>query len=132
MSWLRAITGFFGGKSGGKVIEIADEAFYTQQEKHTDDIRETEAVSEQFRPKGYGSGNPFDSLVDGFGRLQRPLWGVYLFGGLLGAWVLPDMGNTDTFWASMFLIYFTALFGGRSLLVDLPRAISELIVKKKE
>jgi len=130
-----AITGFFGGtEGGGKVLDIADKAFYTDQEKHTDDIRETEAINQQFRPRvmgyGYGSGTGFDSVVDGLGRLQRPLWGVYLFGGLLGWWVLPDLGTTDTFWASMFLIYFTALFGGRSLLVDLPRAVGEFIKKR--
>ena len=131
MSIWTAVVGFFGGSKGGeKVLDIVDEAVYTNQEKHTDDIKETEVVNTQFE-RGYGSGTVFDATIDAIGRLQRPLWGVYLFGGLLGWWVFPNLGKTDTFWASMFLIYFTALFGGRSLLVDLPRALGDLMRAKR-
>jgi hypothetical protein len=124
MGWLSNVFGKILG--GGKVVEkaadLADEAFHTEQEKIETDQKDLESARGYLAPS---HSSWLDVLVDGINRLQRPGWGLYLFGGVVGWWKFPELAK-DGFWASLMVLYFTFLFGGRALLKDLPAAIKAM------
>ncbi|HJX19104.1 MAG TPA: hypothetical protein VJ437_13055, partial [Acidiferrobacterales bacterium] len=59
-------------------------------------------------------------------RLVRPGVTVWIFGGISGAWSLPDTTKADPFWLSMFLVVMLFWFGGRLLLKDLPAGLARM------
>jgi hypothetical protein len=117
---LSSLTHWLFGGGMEKVSHIADKAFHTEQEKAEEDA--TDLASARAMP-AISHDTLFDVMVDGINRLQRPGWGVYLFGGVIGWWAFPELAS-DSLWASLFILYFTFLFGGRALLKDLPSAIN--------
>ncbi len=110
---------FGGGKTTERVIEVTDEAFNTEQERQAADAADTKDAR---AVPMVSHGTAFDVLIDGLNRAQRPGWGIYFFGGCAGWWQLANIAM-DGFWASLLLLYFTFLFGGRAVLKDLPAAI---------
>ena len=122
MSILSSVIGFFtnGSKTSEKVLDIADKAIDTSQERSERDQQDLESA--RAMPLST-HGTAFDVFVDGTNRLQRPAWGVYLLGGVIGYWSFPEV-TKDGFWASMIVLYFTFLFGGRAILKDIPSAIA--------
>ncbi len=122
MSLWTNVTGWlFGGGGMDKVADVADKAFHTDQEKAQEDAADLADARAMIPAVTHGT--LFDVLVDGINRLQRPGWGIYLFGGVIGWWTFPEIAS-DGLWASLFVLYFTFLFGGRAILKDLPAAIN--------
>lgn len=123
MGWLTSIGRFFTG-SGGKLV---DDAFYTKQERSADDTAyTTEAMRQQ---GGWGGKSGFDTAVDCISRAIRPGITMWIIGGLIGWWQLPDMRLIDPFWKQVFWIVLTFWFGGRAIARDIPKmllAISKL------
>jgi len=124
----KMVGGLFGGsKSTEKAMEMADEAFDTGQEKGERDSKDTSQALTWIPSHE----TQFDAVVDGISRLQRPGWGVYLFGGCVGWWAFPDVSKISEFWGTLLTIYFTALFGGRALFKDLSKAVAEVMRSKR-
>jgi hypothetical protein len=118
MSWLSSIFGFFTGKSGEKIIEIADESVFTSQEKSETDTKfVTETVA--------------NTSIDIFNRMIRPFVTIWLIGGFSGWWKLPDTGKIEPVWFQIFMIVITFWFGGRVLLKDLPNAVAAILKIRK-
>ncbi|HJX19131.1 MAG TPA: hypothetical protein VJ437_13190, partial [Acidiferrobacterales bacterium] len=115
MKWLNKLFGGgtieAGAAAVGKVADVADKAFYTGQERARDDADDV-AGARAFAAPGAGGGGWFDGLVDGLNRLVRPGVTVWIFGGISGAWSLPDTTKADPFWLSMFLVVMLFWFGG--------------------
>ncbi len=128
MSWLTKIFGGGTVEAGaaaiGKVADVADKAFYTGQERARDDAADVDSARGFAMPRGGSTW--FDSLVDGLNRLVRPVVTIWVFGGVSGAWRLPDMTKVDPFWASIFLVVLLFWFGGRLLLKDLPAGLAKM------
>lgn len=119
MSWLGSIGKFFLGKSGEKIIEVADEAVFTSQEKAAEDAKFTASTLN-------------DTSVDIVNRWIRPIITLWLIGGLSGLWKLPDTSTVDPVWFQIFMIVITFWFGGRVLLKDLPNAVGAILKMKRE
>ncbi len=117
MGWLRAIGGFFSG-SGGKLI---DSLHYSKQERNQDDA---EYTAEAMRQQGSGAGGSgFDIMIDAISRAIRPGITIWIIGGLVGWWILPDMRLVDPFWKQVFWIVLTFWFGGRAIAKDIPKML---------
>jgi hypothetical protein len=112
------ITGFFGGKTGERVMESVDKAVYTRQEATQDDAKDLTDARTVF-----ASPSQFDSWVDKANRLIRPGVTLWLVGGMIGWWQLPKSDAVDPYWQNIFMIVLSFWFGGRALLKDLPAAI---------
>jgi len=113
-SWL------FGSGGANKVLDVADKAFYTAQERSEGDAKDLDSARAMVAPSHSSS---FDILVDGFARLIRPSFTVWLLGGFCGWWALPKPESIDPYWYSVFTIVVTFWFGGRMILKDLPAAL---------
>ena len=113
-SWL------FGSGGIDKVADVADKAFHTEQEKSQEDAKD---LSSARAMQMFSHGSIFDIFVDGISRLVRPGVTVWLMGGFVGWWKLPDIGTVDSYWQSIFTLVITFWFGGRAILKDLPAAI---------
>lgn len=124
MSIVSSVLGFFTGNDAGKVVEsvekVIDKSTYTQQERSQDDQKDLESARLSQAPS---HDSWFDVLVDGIARLIRPGVTIWLIGGFVGIWKLPDPGATDPYWQNVFLLVITFWFGGRTILKDLPEAI---------
>ena len=114
MNWLTSILGFFTGKSGEKIVEMADESVFTSQEKADVD---TKQMGETLA----------NTSIDIFNRLVRPVVTFWLIGGLSGCWKLPNTAQVDPVWFQIFMIVITFWFGGRVLLKDLPQAVGAIL-----
>ena len=131
------IGGFFGiGRSGGQapvqtVAGVVDEYAYTKQEQAEDATArskaDTEYTAKMMIADSRSGTSPFDVLVDAVNRLQRPAWGFWFFGGLVGWWEFPTLADINPFWLTVFFIYFTALFGGRAVAKDLAGMILKIV-----
>lgn len=104
-----------------KGMEMADEAFYTDQEKSSDDSFDTNSAR-TFQATSSTATDWFNKWVDGVSRLVRPWITIHVVGGQLGYWQLPAV--KDNGWGEIFWLIITFWFGGRALLKDLPNAIS--------
>lgn len=120
MGWLGKVLGFFTGNSGGKVIDMADKAFHTEQEKVETDQKDLDSARGM---QLFSHGTWLDVVVDGVSRLIRPGVTVWLVGSFMGFWKLPDPGLVDPYWQNVFMLVLTFWFGGRALLKDLPAAV---------
>lgn len=118
MGWLTAIFAFFTGKSGEKIIEMADDAVFTSQEKAIEDSKFTASTLN-------------NTSVDMVNRWIRPFVTIWLIGGLSGCWKLPDTSTVDPVWFQIFIIVITFWFGGRVLLQDLPKAVGAILKMRK-
>lgn len=114
MNWLTSILGFFTGKSGGKIVDIVDDAVFTSQEKAVVDTKQTIEILA-------------NTSIDIFNRLVRPVVTFWLIGGLSGCWKLPNTAQVDPVWFQIFMIVITFWFGGRVLLKDLPNAVAAIL-----
>lgn len=118
--WTKIGGWLFGGGGVEKVLDVTDKAFYTEQEKAQEDAKD---LSDARSMQMFTHGSIFDIVVDGLNRLVRPGVTLWLVGGFVGWWKLPDPGLIDPYWHNIFLIVITFWFGGRALLKDLPTAI---------
>lgn len=110
----------FGGGGASKVMDVADKAFHTEQEKAAEDAADLADARAMQLPT---HGGAFDTLVDGAARLVRPGVTFWLVGGFIGWWPLPAPGTVDPFWQNVFMLVLTFWFGGRALLKDLPASV---------
>lgn len=120
MSILTKVAAFFGSGGGKTVADIADKAIHTSQERTETDQKDLESAREM---QMSSHGTLFDVLVDGLSRLIRPGVTIWLVGGFVGWWKLPDIEVIDPYWQNIFLLVLTFWFGGRAILKDLPAAI---------
>lgn len=113
---------FSSGKVVEKGMDLADEAFHTEQEKAEQDGKDT-AVAANIPMATHNSW--FDVLVDGLNRLIRPAFAFWSFGVLAGWWgerikeVSPEA-------MSIIMLVVTFYFAGRAILKDLPSIIKSL------
>lgn len=123
MSILSSIVGFFtgGSKTSEKVIDMADKAIDTSQERSERDQEDLESA--RAMPLNT-HGTMFDVFVDGMSRLVRPGITLWLVGGFIGWWPLPKTEEISEYWQNIFLLCITFYFGGRAILKDLPSAIA--------
>jgi len=125
MGILSSILTFFTGGSGGKVLEkgadLADKAFHTEQEKTETDQQDLADARAMQMPT---HGSWFDVLVDGLARIVRPGVTLWIIGGFIGWWPLPNTDQISDYWENTFWLILTFWFGGRAILKDLPAAIA--------
>lgn len=121
MGFFSKLAGWFfgGGKTVEKVVDLADKAVDTAQERGERDAADLESAR-AMQPQSHGT--LFDALVDGLNRLVRPGVTFWLVGGFIGWWPLPDTSRVSEYWLTTFTIVLTFWFGGRALLKDLPAA----------
>ena len=114
-----------GGKGGvaDKATDIADEAFYTSQERTETDQKDL-ADARAMQLTGHDTW--FDVFVDGVNRLVRPGVTLWLIGGWISWWPLPEPNDIDPFWQQITMLVLTFWFGGRAILKDLPKAMALL------
>jgi hypothetical protein len=117
-SWL-----FGGGKTVEKVVDIADKAIDTAQERGERDAQDLESARAM---QMFSHGTLFDVFVDGMSRLVRPGVTLWLVGGFIGWWPLPRTETVSEYWQNVFLLVITFWFGGRAILKDLPSAIRSM------
>jgi hypothetical protein len=72
----------------------------------------------------------FDSVIDGVNRSVRPAVTYFLFGGIVGFWELPKIGDVDPIVLSWTGTVFLFWFGGRAIFKDLPGVIKYLRATK--
>lgn len=122
MSMLSTVVGWFtgGGKTVDKVVDMADKAIDTQQERSERDASDLESARAM---QSTSNVTWFDSLVDGLARLVRPGVTIWLVGGFIGWWPLPMTEKISEYWQNIFMLVLTFWFGGRAILKDLPSAI---------
>ena len=125
MSVLSKVVGWFtgGGKTVEKVVDMADKAIDTQQERSERDASDLESARAM---QLTSHGTWFDSLVDGFARLVRPGVTLWLVGGFIGWWPLPRTETISEYWQNVFMLVITFWFSGRAILKDLPQAIKAM------
>ena len=123
MSILSSIIGFFtgGSKTSEKVLDMADKAIDTQQERSE---RDQADLSDARDMQISSHSTMFDVFVDGMSRLVRPGVTLWLVGGFIGWWALPRVESISEYWQNIFMIVLTFWFGGRAILKDLPGAIA--------
>ncbi len=123
MSWVSKATKFlFGGSEGAeKVMDVADKAFHTSQERSEQDAADT-ASARQFADVSNQPGL-INQLVDAANRCIRPGVTLWLIGGFAGWWQLPSHDAIPEYWQNVFVIVLTFWFGGRAIVKDLPAAI---------
>jgi len=127
MSWLtgavKAVTGFFTGDTGGKIIAAADEMYLSAEERQTIDQKDLDSA----RRMQSASGNTgFDVLVNCFARMVRPMITFWLMGGLIGWWTFPPIERVSAFHQSLIYLCFTFWFGGRAITKDIPAFLKAL------
>lgn len=122
MSFLSKLAGWFfgGGKTVEKVVDMADKAIDTQQERSERDAQDLESARAM---QLHTHGTLFDVFVDGLSRLVRPGVTLWLVGGFIGWWPLPRTESISEYWQNVFMLVLTFWFGGRAILKDLPSAI---------
>jgi len=113
--------------SAGEVADIV-ERWNPGDEKKAQIEAELSAVinnaTESARSMALASHNTwFDVLVDGIARLIRPTITIWVTGGMMGVWRLPDISLVPPFYQQVFWTILTFWFGGRALLKDLPKAV---------
>lgn len=123
MSILSTVVGFFtgGSKTSEKLLDIADKAIDTSQERSERDAKDLDSA--RALPLNTHD-TMFDVLVDGVARLVRPFVTFWLIGGFIGWWVLPRVETISEYWQNIFMLVLTFWFGGRAILKDLPAAIN--------
>jgi hypothetical protein len=125
MSFFSKLSGWFfgGGKTVEKVVDIADKAIDTAQERGERDSQDLESARAM---QMFSHGTLFDVFVDGMSRLVRPGVTLWLVGGFIGWWPLPRTETVSEYWQNVFLLVITFWFGGRAILKDLPSAIRSM------
>lgn len=123
MKLLSTIGGWLFGPGDGvsKVVEVADKAIHTEQERAEKDSADLESAR-QFAGVSNGAGW-FNQFVDGVNRLVRPWVTVEILGRWLGYWDRSFATNLTPFEENLVLLVLTFWFGGRAILKDLPTAI---------
>ena len=118
MSLWASVLGLFTGKTVEKLVDVADEAVFTGQEKASSDAKFTTEILS-------------NTSIDIFNRLIRPGITLYYLGGFAGWWQLPDTSQVDPVHFQIFIIIITFWFGGRVLLKDLPVAVGAILRMRK-
>ena|SRR3990167_4032747 len=125
MSFWSAIVGFLTGGSGdgGKTVEkvgsVVDEAFYTDQEQ-------AEAGdSDLVNARAFSPGEKWNTFVDIWHRMIRPLVATWAVGVLFGIIPAPmHWANIPGEVWAVILVVITFYFGGRGFLQDVRTRIS--------
>lgn len=147
MGWIGAIGSFLGGKTGEKVMDFADKAIYSKQERATDDkedLKDVRAMQfdgllgklvDLYSCSNSGLASVIillmifcDVVVELSARLIRPAVTILLIGHLFGFWKL-DMPDTDEFTKTLAYLAFTFWFGGRAIMKDVPKMLA--VLRKK-
>src|SRR3990172_8607686 len=97
MSILSSIIGFFtgGSKTSEKVLDMADKAIDTQQERSE---RDQADLSDARDMQISSHSTMFDVFVDGMSRLVRPGVTLWLVGGFIGWWTLLRVESISEYW----------------------------------
>lgn len=125
MAWWNPLS---WGKTGEKIVDAVstavDKATYTSQEQTQDDRKETSEA--RTTPLAPSHESWFDTLIDGISRLPRPFIIFYVSFGVIGLYQLPDPGQMNQYWLTVFerILYF--VFGSRFVAKDLPKVIMSL------
>jgi len=106
-------------KVGEKIVDIADEAVDTSQEKGERDATDTAAA--RAADTTLTGGGMFNSLVNGANRLVRPGFALWALGELVGWWKVPFEVSDQKM--QVIILIITFYFGGRALLKDLPETV---------
>jgi hypothetical protein len=127
MGWLatgfKAVTGFFTGAGGGKIIDAADELYLSAEERQTIDQKDLASA----RAMQAASGNTgFDVAVNCLSRLVRPVITFWLVGGMMGFYTFPPISSVPPFYQKMIVIVITFWFGGRAIMKDIPGFVKAL------
>lgn len=120
----QAAAWLFGGGGVQTVATAVDKAVYTAEEKASDDAADL-ASARSFAGVSNQPGL-INQVVDAANRTVRPGVTLWLVGGFVGWWSLPQPGLVDPYWQNVFMIVLTFWFGGRVLLKDLPTAIKAI------
>lgn len=124
----KAATWLFGGGGAETVVKTVsagiDKAVYTAEEKAGDDASDL-ANARAFAAPGNNPGL-VNQLVDAANRCIRPGVTLWLVGGFVGWWKMPQSDAIDPYWQTTFTLVLTFWFGGRALLKDLPAAIKAI------
>lgn len=67
-----------------------------------------------------------DHIVDTVNHIIRPGFFIYLVGGFIGKWKLPDPKAVDPQMWTVFLVVVTFFFGARTLVKDVPAVINAI------
>jgi len=132
MGWASKIFGavFGSSQSTEKVLDIADKAFHTDQEKAAESAAavgvDQKDLADARAMQMTAHGSFLDVLVDAWNRAIRPGVTTFLIGGWAGWWSFPAPESIDQFWQNVSLLILTFWFGGRALLKDLPAAIRSM------
>lgn len=144
MGLLAKAVGFFTGKAGGKVLDIADDLIDTQAERREDDAADLTGARAMQTDGNTGklvqlykaNTSPFmgllilgliflDVLVDAASRLVRPWVTIHLLGAFFGYWELTIV-ELSAFQEAMVYLVFTFWFGGRAIMKDIPKMLQAL------
>ncbi len=117
----KAATWFFGGGGAETVAKTVDKATYTAEERAGDDAKDLESARAFAAPTGQPG--LINQLVDAANRLIRPGVTLWLCGGFIGWWSLPQVEIVDDFWRNTLVLILSFWFGGRAILKDLPAAV---------
>jgi hypothetical protein len=121
MSIFSTIAKFFTGNAGEKVTDLADKAFYTDQEK-AGDAADDLTKARQFEP-----GEKWNTAIDKWHRAIRPTLATWATLVLIG--IAPPPKHWDAIpepvW-QLILVIVSFYFGGRALLKDLPATIKAM------
>lgn len=110
-----------GGATAEKVLDVADKAFHTEQERATEDAADLASARSFAAPSN--SPGVINHLVDATNRLIRPWITIELGLRWFGYKEFPDVQGIDPFWQTTTWLVLTFWFGGRAILKDLPQAI---------
>ena len=126
MSFLTKTMGFLFSSSSSteKVLDIADKAIDTSQERSERDAQDLDSAR-QFAGVSNQPG-AINQIVDATNRLVRPGVTLWLIGGFVGWWTLPRVEAISEYWQNVFMIILTFWFGGRAILKDLPAAVKAM------
>ena len=135
MSFFKRLGQFFAGgsmeivKEGADIVERWVPSAHGKHDMAQEIDASIAAAVDRARAHDTPPGNNrtwFDSFIDGVNRSVRPTVTYFLFGGIVGFWELPRVGQVDpivlTWTGTVFLFW----FGGRAIFKDLPGVIKYL------
>jgi hypothetical protein len=119
MSWWSTIFG--SGKIVEKVGDLADKAFYTEQEQAGD------AAGDLDKARQFAPGEKWDTFIDKWHRAIRPVLATWATLILIGIMPPPDhwAAIPEPVW-QLIIVIVSFYFGGRAILKDLPAAIKAI------
>lgn len=126
--FFRWLFGDGSSSSGAAALAHAVDALHTSEaEKGEIDARDADAARRFAAPLDPPACGVWNQLIDGFSRLIRPGITVWLVGGFMRWWQLPDSASVDPVWFQVFLVVIVFWFGGRMLVKELPAVVHAIL-----